>query len=612
MVSTPAPDEDPQILKRYKRREARSLFWRGWPLNLIADEIGENYNTVASWKKRDGWEKARPIDIINDRLESRIAGLIDGPLTADQMKKLDHLMRMMERSARIEKYGTAEGRETDLNPNIERRNDDKAKEKRANKKNLLTAEDIEKCRKLFDESLFQYQREWLEAGEIGRIRFILKSRQIGATWYFAREAFMRAMDTGNNQIFLSASKNQAIIFREYILPFVLLATGKELKGNPLIINREDENGDLLEPVTFYFLATNKNTAQGYHGDVYLDEVFWVPGWKAFENSAVAMATQKRYRMTYFSKPSSINHEAYPKWSGAQWNEGRPKKEQKALDISHRALKNGVRGHDDIWRQIVTVDDAIAKGLDLVDREQLVRENSIENFANQYLCEFLDDSMSAFPWALLSGCLVDSFFRWRDFQPALINIPGGRPFGDKSVWVSMDPNNGGGDDAAIIVVAPPEKPGGKFRVLEKHRFTGLDFEGQAEKLREVCSRYRVTDLSIDTSGGMGKGVFELVVKWFPTCRRIDYSVMIKSAMVLKAQNVMRRGRLEYDNGWADLTASLMAIRPAMTASGRDVTYTTSRGGGIGHGDLAWALLGALINEPMDSSEAPGRGGFVVIG
>lgn len=50
-----------------------------------------------------------------------------------------------------------------------------------------------------------------------RIRNILKSRQIGATYYFAGEAFEQATLTGDPQIFLSASRAQAEVFRSYIV-----------------------------------------------------------------------------------------------------------------------------------------------------------------------------------------------------------------------------------------------------------------------------------------------------------------------------------------------------------------------------------------------------------
>lgn len=42
------------------------------------------------------------------------------------------------------------------------------------------------------------------AGLIERVRNTLKSRQIGATWYFAREALVDALETGRNQIFQRA------------------------------------------------------------------------------------------------------------------------------------------------------------------------------------------------------------------------------------------------------------------------------------------------------------------------------------------------------------------------------------------------------------------------
>jgi len=187
------------------------------------------------------------------------------------------------------------------------------------------------------------------------------------------------------------------------------------------------------------------------------------------------------------------------------------------------------------------------------------------------------------------------------------VPGGRPFGDKPVWLGYDPNKQGRDDAALVVVAPPEAPGGKFRVLEKHRLNGLDFAGQADFIKSVAARYVVRDISIDTTGH-GQAVWELVSKWFPLARRIDYSVSTKTALVIKGQNVFRQERIEFDARWSDVMASFMAIRPALTGSQNGVTYVARRNGQIGHADVAWAILHALSNEPLDagSSTAPGRG------
>ncbi|HIH8354672.1 TPA: terminase large subunit domain-containing protein, partial [Escherichia coli] len=108
------------------------------------------------------------------------------------------------------------GNEADLNPNVANRNKGG---RRKPKKNFFSDEAIEKLEQIFFEQSFEYQLHWYRAGLEHRIRDILKSRQIGATFYFSREALLRALKTGHNQIFLSASKTQAYVFREYIIAF---------------------------------------------------------------------------------------------------------------------------------------------------------------------------------------------------------------------------------------------------------------------------------------------------------------------------------------------------------------------------------------------------------
>ena len=70
-----------------------------------------------------------------------------------------------------------------------------------------------------------------------------------------------------------------------------------------------------ERATLYFLGTNSKTAQSYHGHVYLDEYAWIGKFAEFRKVASAMATHKKWRITYFSTPSIINHDAYGFWSG---------------------------------------------------------------------------------------------------------------------------------------------------------------------------------------------------------------------------------------------------------------------------------------------------------
>ncbi|WP_449867126.1 terminase large subunit domain-containing protein [Novosphingobium huizhouense] len=582
-----------------KRMEARSLYWRGWSITQIAAELGIAYTTVTSWKVRHGWDRASPRERAEECLWVRYNQLLlKEQKTGSDFKEIDLLGRQFERFARQEKY-LGDGNEADLNP--KRSNGAKAANKKKDaEKNLITPDMAAQLRADMEGSLFGHQETWLSTTAL-RTRMIVKSRQIGATWYFARERLLVALETGKNQIFLSASRAQANIFRNYIVQWVQKVCGVTLKGDPIVVQRgEAEDGSALEPVELYFLGTNYRTAQGYHGDVIIDECFWIYGFEELFKVAAAMATHKIYTRTLFSTPSTLAHEAYPMWSGERANRKRAKADRVRIDIGHDALKDGALGADGIWRQIVTVFDAVAKGFDLVDVEELQIEYSVDEFDNLFRCLFLDDSQSMFPFQLMRGCMVDSWDVWRDYSPYAL-----RPYAGE-VWLGYDPNaseSGTGDDAALVAVAPPAKPGAKFRVLEKRRLKGLDFAGQAEAIREFTRKYNVTKIAIDTTG-VGKAVEQLVRQWFPTVAAINYSPHVKAQMVYKAKNVIANRRLEFDAGWLDVMASFMAIKPEVTKGG--ITFTAGRAGHVGHADLAWAIMHALFFEPLDANEL-GQGG-----
>lgn len=571
-------------LKPNHRQTAKNLFWQGWHVREISNFLQLAESTVASWKKRDAWEDAKPIDRVDSALEMRMLQLINKEnKNGKDFKEIDLLGRQLERIARITRYNNG-GNEADLNPRVSNRN---AGPKKPVAKNCISEEDLEKLVDAFNSSMFEYQKEWYEAGLTHRIRNILKSRQIGATYYFAHEAIIDALTTGRNQIFLSASKAQAHVFKQYIVQFVKNVTGVELRGDPLILH----NGAIL-----YFLGTNSRTAQSYHGNLYLDEYFWIHKFQEFRKVASGMAIHAKWRQTYISTPSSITHDAYPFWTGALFNRGRAKTDRIEIDVSHGALANGRKCEDGQWRQVVTVDDAIHKGCNLFDPETLHLEYSPDEYANLLMCEFIDDTMSVFPMMMMQRGMVDSWEAWTDFKPF---AP--RPLGNREVWIGYDPNKGGakGDSAGCIVICPPAVAGGKFRVIEKHRWNGMDFEAQASSIKALCSKYNVTFIGIDTTG-LGSAVYQLVTKFFPQATEFLYNPVLKSNMVIKAYDVISKGRLEYDAGWTDFAQAFMSIRKTLTANGKQVTYESARSEEISHSDIAWAAMHALYNEPLDIS------------
>jgi len=443
----------------------------------------------------------------------------------------------------------------------------------------ITAEVLAEFR---EKTFFEYQKEIHGHkcnDELNEFRFYLKSRQIGLTYYFAFEAFEDAVLNGDNQVFLSASRKQSEIFKNYIRRFALELGDVDLKG-------KDEL-QLSNGATLYFLSTNARTSQGFNGHVYFDEVFWIPKFGELDDYAGGMSIQSNYRTTYLSTPSTVAHEAYPKWQG--------KKELK-IDISHAALKHGSLGEDGIFRQIITIDDAIAKGATFFNMDKLRRKYPDKTVFNNLLrCVFLDDSTSVFALKALLACKTDASL-WKD-----VNHEKARPVGDAEVLVGYDPRGGGqgdgSDDAGLVVSLKPKRKGGVFRFIERIRLKGSSYEDQAKAIKGITEKYNVVYMAMDVSG-VGSAVAELVRKFYPTLVELDYSPEMKRMMVYKAREIINDGRLQFDGEWDDLVHSFLMIRQHTTKASNQVTFISNRSKVGSHADLAWASMHVMRWEPID--------------
>ena len=558
------------------KRQAQVMYFSGYKIAEISRQLNIPTSTISSWKEREKWDDFAPVGRVELTLESRLNLLIlkENKSGADY-KEIDLLGRQMERMARVKKYSFGEGNEVDLNPKLANRN--KGERKKA-EQNAIDQEQEELLINGFLEGMFNYQRVWHKAKE-HRIRNILKSRQIGATYYFAHEAFVDALTTGHNQIFLSASKKQALQFRSYIVNYAKQTADVDLKGETIKL----PNGAEL-----IFLGTNSATAQSYHGNLYFDEVFWVPKFDVMRKVASGMAAQKMYRQTYFSTPTTIAHPAYAFFSGKAFNKNRAKSEKVEIDISHENLKSGKLCADRQWKQIVSIYDAMEGGCNLFNIDDLIAENSKEEFEQLFLCHFADDNSSAFKFSDLQLCQVDSLEEWHDFKPFYQ-----RPFGNREVWLGYDPAFTG-DRAALAIIAPPRVEGGDYRVLHKQTFHGMDFEAQASRIKQFCDDYNVSRIVIDKTG-MGSGVFQEVKKFYPTVQGLDYNADLKNEMVLKTQNLIQKRRLKFDSGDNDIVTSFMTVKKRITGTGK-ITYVSDRSEDASHGDLSWAIMNCILNVP----------------
>ncbi len=582
-TNTSKPPLNPEL-----KLAAKAMYLRGMSMPEIAEKCGVSGRTVYNWRNDGLWDEIICGVTPEQAAAKRYCLLADKEnKTKGDLDEMDRLFKQLEGFARIRQMeaktaAIIRGDSGSEGGSLKsQRSDKKKKVQIKNDVSGITADALEKIR---TELFFGYQHRW-HANKHQKTRFILKSRQIGATFYFAWEAFEDAILTGDNQVFLSASKNQAFVFKAYMIGFARKYFDLELKGSDCITL---SNGAELR-----FVSTNGRTAQGYHGHFYVDEVFWIPDFEKINDLASPMASQKKWRLTYFSTPSVKSHSAYPLWSGEKFNEDRKKKFE--FDLTHKTLKNGLLGQDRIWRNIVNIKDAEENGCDLFDIEDLKFRYSDSAFNNLFMCAFMEAGLSVFKLGDLLNCAVDSNIVWVDFKTGTV-----RPYGNLPVWIGYDPARRG-DKSTVVVLAPPLAEGKKFRILEKLTLRGA-WRHQANEIKKLSDKYNVQFIGIDCTGP-GNGVFEMVQKFYPRATAIHYGLDTKTRLVLKAQDVIEAQRIEWDAEHTDIPQAFLQVRQISTGNDQ-ITYVADRSSETGHADVAWAIMHGLSNEPLTERRKSG--------
>lgn len=558
--------------------QAKMAWLSGEPVQSIVQRLAINDRRVIyRWRDSDGWDNQRPPETALLATTRRYNSLIELDDKKDSdWTEIHKLTDLILRFEKMEAVRAGESVGAGRTPGV-KNGEGKPKKRKKNEVDHLTAADFQI---VYETVLYPHQRMWLEAGEnelSRRIRFILKSRQIGATFAFAFEAFREAVLRKHNQIFISSTKAQAEVFKSYISIVAREHFNIEISGNPVKLS----NGAEL-----HFLSPN-SYADSRSGDVYFDECFKTRNFKRMEEIAAPMATLKEYRKTYFSSPTAISHPAHHIWCGERYTDHHPGVEINVTN--HTALKTGRMDVDGIWRCVTSVHTAIAMGWDRVDLDQLRLETPDPNtFASVYECKFVDDSDSVFKLSELLECGVDTT-QWADYHP-----DSDYPFGSKAVSIGYDPA-GEGDNASAVVLSKPESVDDKFRLLEKHVWKKLKTTEQALRLERITQRYNVEHFEVDATGP-GALVMDFVETFYPRIIRTVYTADYKSRMVQKAQSVIQNKRLEYDENDLTLPLAFLTVHMTTTGSGM-ITYESSRNAKVGHGDEAWATMQAMMCEPL---------------
>ncbi|EGZ8131832.1 terminase, partial [Salmonella enterica] len=337
--------------------KARSLYLQRNTPREIRDRLKlASVRVVYYWATKFEWYTALERDGVEEVIAERVALLAKRnhktPEEADEFDRLighhvklmglryKHLEAMAGVSARAAAVSNDDDAESFIASESGRGSNGKkgGKRKRPPKANDVSELTADSFQPIVDK-LYGFQKT-LRENKHRRRRNLLKARQIGATWYFAFEAFEDAVLTGDTQIFLSASKRQALVFRTYITKIAMEYFGIPIKGDPIRLSNLAE---------LFFLATNSNTAQSNSGHLYIDEYMWIPRFSTLNTVASAMTTRTKWRMTWFSTPSAKTHEGYLLWSGENWRKGNAARKEVEFPSFDEYRDGGRECPDGVWR-----------------------------------------------------------------------------------------------------------------------------------------------------------------------------------------------------------------------------------------------------------------------
>jgi hypothetical protein len=212
------------------------------------------------------------------------------------------------------------------------------------------------------------------------------------------------------------------------------------------------------------------------------------------------------------------------------------------------------------------------------------------FDNLFDCQFIDDSNSVFDLNDLLNCAADSS-EWPHFHKDKA-----RPYGNRGVLIGYDPSRSNRDKAEIAVLSEPHSRDEPFRLLERVSMNNATAQQQADVIRGMHeSKYHVVHVGVDKSGP-GVFVWDNIVEIYPNAMPIIYSPEMKTRLVEKARDVIAARRFEFDADELDVPLAFLSIRQTATGNGQ-ITYVADRSDAVGHGDVAWAIMHAMIKEPL---------------
>jgi len=406
---------------------------------------------------------------------------------------------------------------------------------------------IEKYMKLEGKpiELYDYQKDILR--DDSDYRIINKSRQVGISTTIALEALTYALGKHDCTVLMvSVAERQSKelldkVKRAYDSLPKTIQVPLETETKKKVVFR---NGSRI-----ISLPNNPRTVRGYRADrVYLDE------FANFEKSnkiweAIMPSVSRGGKVTICSTPLGKLGKFYELWADAE-------------DFSK---------HEIPWEMCPDIEDQIERiKSGMPDETQ---------FKQEYCCEFIDESMSFFPFDLIKECVEEI----DDYSGELLNM--GVDFGKKR-------------DSTVVVGITRESPH-EMKVLREFKGGSLSTyqEPKDYLIRNISDSWEVSRIYLDDSGP-GQEIIENLQNRFGTIiKPISFTNPEKEKMIWNLKHMMLDGKIKLQDD-QKLINQLHALRKKVTDMG-NIQYVHPSSGSVVHDDYVWAL--ALACRGLDKKK-----------
>lgn len=393
--------------------------------------------------------------------------------------------------------------------------------------------------------LYEYQIRF--RNDPSRLRIVNKSRQIGFSFLTSVEAVDKASFMKKDVLLASASLRQS---KELNFKCQKLIEACQAAGIPIELEAASkEELKIKDGGRIFTLPSNPNTVRGFSGDVYLDEFALHKDQYKIYQSLVPTIT-RGHSITIISTPLGQSDLFYEIFTD----------KDKYPDF--------VRYQTDIYQ-------AKELGFD-VDVELIKRNVDEETFRQEYLCEFIDENSSYFPYDLIMSCKVE--------DEVLENV-----YGMNYLGVDIGRRK---DLTAIYIFT---KAGTKFYYKDSCVLKGKDFNTQKDVIRQYINEYNIFRGCIDATG-IGNQLAEELNQEFSFIEPVQFTNPIKERMVVDIKKLYETKNIAIPSD-RELITDTHSIRKIVTMANNirfDADSTDK-----GHADRFWASALAIhagIEDP----------------